>query len=161
MHPFRLIKSIKRAYSSGFKSLRQVEIDELSLGVREFEHINTGARFYHLEHSTSADAFSIAFRTLPKNSTGLPHILEHTTLCGSEAFPVRDPFFKMLNRSLAVYMNAWTGSDFTQYPFVTENRSDYANLRRVYLDAVFRPLLKKEDFLQEGWRFVIEGSSKE
>lgn len=156
-----LIKSIKRAYSSGFKQLRRVEIDELSLQVREYEHIGTGAQFYHLEHGTSADAFSIAFRTLPENSTGLPHILEHTTLCGSQAFPVRDPFFKMLNRSLAVYMNAWTGSDFTQYPFVTENPGDYANLRRVYLDAVFRPLLKREDFLQEGWRFYLEEGSKE
>ena len=139
--------------SEAFKKLRQVCVEELSLEVSEFEHLNTGALFYHLEHA-SADAFSIGFRTLPDDSTGLPHILEHTALCGSEAFPVRDPFFKMLNRSLAVYMNAWTGSDFTQYPFVTENSADYDNLRRIYLDAVFKPLLLKDDFLQEGWRLL-------
>lgn len=143
----------KRWFSSSFKKLRQIRVEELSLEVSEFEHLKTGALFYHLDHS-SADTFSIAFRTLPTDSTGLPHILEHTALCGSELFPVRDPFFKMLNRSLAVYMNAWTGADFTQYPFVTENSADYDNLRRVYLDAVFRPLLLKDDFLQEGWRLV-------
>lgn len=139
--------------SDSFKKLRQVRVEELSVNVSEFIHSETGAMFYHLDHS-SADAFSIAFRTLPTDSTGLPHILEHTALCGSQKFPVRDPFFKMLNRSLAVYMNAWTGSDFTQYPFVTENSADYANLRSVYLDAVFKPLLEVDDFLQEGWRLV-------
>ena len=150
---------MKRWFSTEtFKKLRQVRVDELSLEVSEFEHLKTGALFYHLDHS-SADTFSIAFRTLPTDSTGLPHILEHTALCGSQSFPVRDPFFKMLNRSLAVYMNAWTGADFTQYPFVTENKADYDNLRRVYLDAVFRPLLLKDDFLQEGWRLVPSGQS--
>ena len=141
----------KRWFSSpseAFKKLRQIRVDELSLEVSEFEHSKTGALFYHLDHS-SADTFSIAFRTLPTDSTGLPHILEHTALCGSQSFPVRDPFFKMLNRSLAVYMNAWTGADFTQYPFITENSADYDNLRRVYLDAVFRPLLLKDDFYKK------------
>lgn len=157
------MKGNRRLFSSfssvsSFKKLRQERIDELSLEVSEFVHNSTGALFYHLEHP-SADAFSIAFRTLPEDSTGLPHILEHTALCGSKSFPVRDPFFKMLNRSLAVYMNAWTGADFTQYPFVTENRADYDNLRRVYLDAVFNPLLLKDDFLQEGWR-LIPGADK-
>lgn len=151
---FMRVTTCRRLFSSdAFKKLRQVRVDELSLDVSEFEHSATGALFYHLDHS-SADAFSIAFRTLPTDSTGLPHILEHTALCGSKSFPVRDPFFKMLNRSLAVYMNAWTGADFTQYPFVTENSTDYANLRKVYLDAVFRPLLLKDDFLQEGWRLL-------
>ena len=149
----RLFSSLSHVSVDTFKKLRQVRIDELSLEVVEFVHKPTGALFYHLEHP-SADAFSIAFRTLPEDSTGLAHILEHTALCGSKAFPVRDPFFKMLNRSLAVYMNAWTGADFTQYPFVTENAADYDNLRRVYLDAVFNPLLLKDDFLQEGWRLI-------
>jgi presequence protease len=153
----------KRWFSSSseaFKKLRQIRVDELSLEVSEFEHLKTGALFYHLDHS-SADTFSIAFRTLPTDSTGLPHILEHTALCGSQSFPVRDPFFKMLNRSLAVYMNAWTGADFTQYPFVTENSADYDNLRRIYLDAVFRPLLLKDDFSQEGWRLVPSAGQRE
>ena len=147
--------------TKSFKLKREKKIDELSLSVSEFEHTPTGALFYHLDHASS-DTFSIAFRTLPPDSTGLPHILEHTALCGSQEFPVRDPFFKMLNRSLAVYMNAWTGADFTQYPFVTENSADYSNLRKVYLDAVFRPLLLKDDFLQEGWRVMMtsQGQAK-
>ena len=80
------------------------------------------------------------------------HILEHVTLCGSQKFPVRDPFFKMLNRSLSTFMNAMTGPDYTLYPFSTPNKQDYYNLMGVYLDAVFRPNLKEEDFRQEGWR---------
>lgn len=153
-------KSLSTSILDSFKKLRQVRVEELSVEVNEFVHSETGALFYHLDHS-SADAFSVAFRTLPTDSTGLPHILEHTALCGSQSFPVRDPFFKMLNRSLAVYMNAWTGSDFTQYPFVTENSSDYSNLRHVYLDAVFIPLLLADDFLQEGWRLVVGSKGKE
>jgi presequence protease len=144
-------------FNSSFCKVRQVRIDELGLDASEYKHLATGARYFHLEHS-SASAFSIAFRTLPRDSRGAPHILEHTVLCGSQRFPVRDPFFKMLNRSLAVYMNAWTGADFTQYPFVTENVADYGNLRGVYLDAVFRPLLAVDDFLQEGWRLTLNSS---
>lgn len=86
----------------------------------------------------------------------MPHILEHTTLCGSKKYPVRDPFFKMLNRSTASYMNAWTASDWTMYPFSSENKKDIENLRSVYLDACFNPLLRKMDFKQEGWRLEHE-----
>ncbi len=141
----------KTRINSTFRVLREVSIPELSIEAVEFEHQKTGAKAFHLQHSSPA-AFSIAFRTLPDDSTGLPHILEHTALCGSKKYPVRDPFFKMLDRSLAVYMNAWTGSDFTQYPFVSANEQDYQNLRSIYLDAVFNPLLQRDDFLQEGWR---------
>ncbi|XP_023336821.1 presequence protease, mitochondrial isoform X2 [Eurytemora carolleeae] len=98
------------------------------------------------------NAFSINFRTTPMNSTGVAHILEHTTLCGSKTFPVRDPFMKMLNRSLSTFMNAMTGPDYTLYPFSTCNHQDYLNLMNVYLDSVFNPLLREQDFLQEGWR---------
>lgn len=73
-------------------------------------------------------------------------------LCGSEKFPVRDPFFKMLNRSLATFMNAMTGPDYTLYPFSSTNEKDYRNLQSIYMDAVFKPNLKYLDFLQEGWR---------
>jgi hypothetical protein len=83
------------------------------------------------------------------------HILEHVTLCGSHRYPVRDPFFNMLKRSLNTFMNAWTASDHTSYPFSTQNAKDYANLTGVYLDAVFNPLLDRFDFLQEGHRFAF------
>uniref|UniRef100_A0A8C5SVS6 Presequence protease, mitochondrial n=1 Tax=Laticauda laticaudata TaxID=8630 RepID=A0A8C5SVS6_LATLA len=90
------------------------------------------------------------------DSTGVPHILEHTVLCGSERYPVRDPFFKMLNRSLSTFMNAFTASDYTLYPFSTQNPKDFQNLLSVYLDAVFFPSLRLLDFWQEGWRLEHE-----
>ena len=96
----------------------------------------------------------MAFPTAPQDDTGVPHILEHTVLCGSKKYPVRDPFCKMLNRSLSAYMNAWTCPTFTMYPFSIPagNVVDVNNLRSVYFDALFNPLLRKIDFLQEGWR---------
>lgn len=88
--------------------------------------------------------------------------MEHTVLCGSKKYPVRDPFFKMLNRSLASYMNAWTCSTFTMYPFSVSvgNMFDIHNLRSIYFDAVFNPLLRKTDFLQEGWRVEMNDKGK-
>ena len=91
-----------------------------------------------------------------RDSTGVSHILEHTSLCGSDRFPVRDPFFKMLSRSLSTFMNAMTGSDYTLYPFCTQNPKDFYNLLSVYLDAVFKPKLGRQDFRQEGWRLEHE-----
>lgn len=98
---------------------------------------------------------SVMFRTPPASSNGVAHILEHTTLCGSRRFPVRDPFFNMIKRSLNTYMNALTGYDHTMYPFSTTNAKDYANLRSVYLDAAFFPNLREHDFLQEGHRLAV------
>lgn len=79
----------------------------------------------------------------------MAHILEHTALCGSAKFPIRDPFFNMLKRSLQTYMNAWTGPDYTSYPFATQNAQDYYNLLAVYLDAAYFPRLDEYDFMQE------------
>jgi hypothetical protein len=96
--------------------------------------------------------FLVALRTVPHDSTGVAHILEHTALCGSEHFPVRDPFFMMLRRSLNTFMNAFTSSDWTAYPFASQNRKDFNNLLDVYLDAVFFSRLDPLDFAQEGHR---------
>ncbi|MBC2742638.1 MAG: insulinase family protein [Desulfosarcina sp.] len=98
----------------------------------------------------------MAFKTVPADSTGVAHILEHTVLCGSERFPVRDPFFSMLKRSLSTFMNAFTASDWTMYPFATQNRKDYYNLMDVYLDAAFFPNIDKLSFKQEGHRLDVE-----
>ena len=102
------------------------------------------------------NVFSIGFKTNPPDNTGVPHILEHTTLCGSKRYPVRDPFFKMLPRSLSNFMNAFTSADHTTYPFATTNRKDFSNLMSVYLDATLNPLLNENDFIQEGWRIGPE-----
>ncbi|XP_021354129.1 presequence protease, mitochondrial-like isoform X2 [Mizuhopecten yessoensis] len=120
------------------------------------EHDKTGAQHCHYAREDSNNTFSVMFRTTPMDSTGVPHILEHTTLCGSQKYPVRDPFFKMLNRTLATFMNAMTASDWTLYPFSTQNQKDYENLMSVYLDAVFFPQLRELDFSQEGWRLEHE-----
>lgn len=127
-------------------------IDELFLTAVRLTHLSTGAQYLHLARDDTNNVFSIGFRTTPMDSTGLPHILEHTTLCGSERYPCRDPFFKMLRRSLATFMNAMTGPDYTIYPFSTQNLKDYRNLQSVYLDSVFKPNLRELDFRQEGWR---------
>ncbi len=107
---------------------------------------------YHLAAPYSENVFLVALRTVPLDSTGVAHILEHTALCGSEQFPVRDPFFLMLRRSLNTFMNAFTSSDWTAYPFASQNRKDFDNLLEVYLDAVFFSRLDPLDFAQEGHR---------
>lgn len=127
-------------------------VPELSLVAVQLTHTRTGLQHLHLHSADSNNVFAVAFKTNPPDRTGVPHILEHTTLCGLHKYPVRDPFFKMLNRSLSNFMNAMTGHDYTYYPFATTNRRDFDNLMDVYLSLVFEPLLAYDDFAQEGWR---------
>lgn len=140
----------------GYTVKRVVEIPELMTTGVGLEHDKTGAQHCHFARDDSNNTFSVMFRTTPMDDTGVPHILEHTTLCGSQKYPVRDPFFKMINRTLATFMNAMTASDWTTYPFSTQNQKDYENLMSVYLDAVFYPQLRELDFRQEGWRLEHE-----
>lgn len=137
---------------SGFRVLEVSDVAELQLTTVRMRHLLTGADYLHVAKDDPNNVFCIGFRTTPLDSTGVPHILEHTVLCGSQRYPVRDPFFKMLNRSLSTFMNAMTGSDYTIYPFATQNPADFRNLMSVYLDAVFNPNLSEMDFCQEGWR---------
>ena len=109
----------------------------------------------HLACESNEKCFVVAFKTIPTDSTGVAHILEHTVLCGSKKYPVRDPFFMMTRRSLSTFMNAFTASDFTAYPFSTLNDKDFKNLLSVYLDATFFPNLNELDFMQEGHRFEL------
>ena len=135
-----------------FKWIRSERIDSLNLTLQEFQHIKTGALHYHMEAENTENVFLVAFRTVPMDSTGVAHILEHTALCGSKKYPVRDPFFMMIRRSLNTFMNAFTSSDWTAYPFASQNKKDFNNLLDVYLDAVFFTRLDELDFLQEGHR---------
>lgn len=121
-----------------------------------FEHEGSGAEHLHISRDDSNNAFGVSFRTTPTDSTGVAHILEHLSLCGSVKYPCRDPFMKMLHRSLATFMNAFTGPDYTMYPFSTQNPKDFENLLRIYLDAAFFPRLRLVDFRQEGWRLEHE-----
>lgn len=139
----------------GFTLRRTAPVPEYSVTALELEHAATGARYLHVEAADPTNVFAAMFRTPPRSSNGVAHILEHTVLCGSQRFPVRDPFFNMLKRSLNTYMNALTASDHTMYPFATANEKDWKNLLSVYLDAVFFPNLHEYDFLQEGHRLEI------
>ncbi|PIE66747.1 MAG: peptidase M16 [Deltaproteobacteria bacterium] len=122
----------------------------------QLEHDHTGAQHIHISNADKENTFGVAFKTVPADSTGVAHILEHTALCGSKRFPVRDPFFSMLKRSLSTFMNAFTASDWTMYPFSTQNRKDFYNLMDVYLDAAFFPALEELSFKQEGHRLEVE-----
>jgi len=140
----------------GYTVVQVSELSDFHAVATRLKHDKTGAEHLHIARDDQNNVFSVLFRTTPMDSTGVPHILEHTVLCGSKNYPVRDPFFKMLNRSLSTFMNAFTASDWTMYPFSTQNETDFKNLMSVYLDAAFYPNLREEDFRQEGWRLENE-----
>ena len=144
---------------SGFTLRRVKDVPELELQALHWVHNKTGGQYLHLAKDDPNNVFSIGFKTNPPDRTGVPHILEHTTLCGSEKYPVRDPFFKMMPRSLNNFMNAMTYPDHTVYPFATTNPQDFRNLVDVYLDSTLHPLLRENDFLQEGWRIGPQDAS--
>uniref|UniRef100_A0A3B3SHI6 Pitrilysin metalloproteinase 1 n=1 Tax=Paramormyrops kingsleyae TaxID=1676925 RepID=A0A3B3SHI6_9TELE len=140
----------------GFRVRQVTPVPDLCLTAVQLSHNVTGAEVLHLARDDSNNLFSVQFRTTPRDSTGVPHVLEHTVLCGSHKYPCRDPFFRMMSHSLATFMNAFTASDYTIYPFSTQNGKDFQNLLSVYLDAVFFPSLHELDFWQEGWRLESE-----
>ena len=139
-----------------FEQLSHRRIDSLDIDVTEYRHSKIGTPHFHLATNNPENVFLVGLRTVPVDSTGVAHILEHTVLCGSEKYPVRDPFFMMIRRSLNTFMNAFTSTDWTAYPFATQNRKDYFNLLDVYLDAVFFSRLHELDFAQEGHRVEFE-----
>jgi Zn-dependent M16 (insulinase) family peptidase len=145
-----------RATIGGYKVLRRERLERLEGTYLELEHERTGARHIHIECADDNNSFAVFFPTMPKDDTGVAHILEHVVLAGSQKFPVRDPFFSMTRRSLATFMNAFTASDWTMYPFSSRNAKDFMNLLEVYLDATFFPRLDEDSFKQEGIRFEFE-----
>ena len=122
------------------------------------KHELSGAKLMHLANDDANKAFSIAFRTPPQDDTGVFHILEHSVLCGSDKFPVKEPFVDLLKSSMQTFLNAMTFSDKTMYPVASTNEQDLFNLMDVYLDAVFHPAIyhKKGVFEQEGWHYELE-----
>lgn len=142
-----------------FKLIRTQNIDALHVQAQEYVHEASGARHLHFASENTENVFMVGLQTVPTDNSGVAHILEHTALCGSEKYPVRDPFFMMIRRSLNTFMNAFTSSDWTAYPFASKNKKDFNNLLDVYLDAVFFSRLDELDFLQEGHRLEFEGDS--
>lgn len=133
-------------------------IEEIQVRIVLLEHRASGAEIVHVETDDDENLFGLCFKTYRNDSTGIAHILEHTVLCGSEKFPVKDPFFSMTRRSLHTFMNAFTAKLWTCYPASSRIEKDFYNLLDVYMDAVFYPKLNKESFLQEGIRFAFQNS---
>lgn len=144
-------KTVGQKYGD-FEVTKISDISELQCKLVELVHIPSGAKVLSINNEDPENLFSLSFQTIPKTSNGVAHILEHTVLCGSKKFPVKDPFFAMQRRSLNTFMNALTGADFTCYPAASQVPKDLYNLLEVYLDAVFYPKLEELSFLQEGHR---------
>lgn len=144
----------------GFELLREQEIPEINTRARLFRHVRTGAELLSMENDDTNKVFGITFATPPTDSTGLPHILEHSVLCGSRKYPVKDPFIQLAKGSLNTFLNAFTFSDKTCYPVASQNLQDFYNLIDVYLDAVFYPRITPEILQQEGWHYELEAADQ-
>jgi presequence protease len=140
----------------GFLVERTQEIPELRSTAIIAVHEKSGARLVHLYNEDPNNLFAIAFRTPASDDTGVPHILEHSVLCGSRKFPIKDPFQELLKGSLQTFLNALTYPDKTVYPVSSQVEADFFNLVDVYCDATFHPLLSRNTFFQEGWHFDVE-----
>ena len=146
----------------GFLVERVVPLAELDGTLYEMVHEKTGLKLCWLRRPEENKTFAITFRTLPWNDTGVFHILEHSVLCGSDKYPVKEPFVELMKNSMNTFLNALTFPDKTMYPISSRNDKDYLNLMRVYLDAVFCPAIyhKPEIFRQEGWHYEFDENGK-
>ena len=150
------MKPINPAY----EILSESELPEYRCNGTLFRHLKTGCELYHLASEDEENVFAFTFRTRPRDGTGVAHIVEHSVLCGSERFPVKDSFLVMARRSLATFMNAFTYPDKTVYPAASAVEADYFNLMDVYGDAVFFPRLTEDTFLQEAHRLEIDAEGR-
>ena len=141
---------------NGFELLKEQDIPEMNTKARHFRHLKSGAELLSLENDDENKVFGATFRTPPKTSNGVAHILEHSVLAGSEKYPVKEPFVELLKGSLQTFVNAFTFPDKTCYPCASQNLQDFYNLIDVYVDAVFHPLLPKHILDQEGWHYELE-----
>jgi Zn-dependent M16 (insulinase) family peptidase len=140
----------------GFELLRERELPEAGSTARLYRHAPTGAELLSLINDDENKVFGVSFRTPPSDSTGVAHILEHSVLCGSRKYPVKEPFVELIKGSLNTFLNAFTYPDKTCYPVASQNLQDFYNLIDVYLDAVFHPLLAPHTFAQEGWHYELD-----
>ena len=142
----------------GFTVTKEKELPELNAVLYQMTHDKTGLGLVWLKRDEENKTFGIAFQTLPWDDTGVFHILEHSVLCGSDKYPVKEPFVELMKSSMNTFLNALTFQDKTMYPIASRNDKDFVNLMRVYLDAVFCPLIysKPEIFYQEGWHYELD-----
>lgn len=139
-----------------FTLQKEAFLPELNGTARLYIHDKTGARLLSIQNDDENKVFGITFRTPPKTSNGIAHIMEHSVLCGSRKYPVKEPFIELAKGSLNTFLNAFTFPDKTCYPVASQNLKDFYNLVDVYLDAVFYPLIPPETLMQEGWHYEIE-----
>ncbi|MBQ0068012.1 MAG: insulinase family protein, partial [Phascolarctobacterium sp.] len=141
----------------GFKILKFAHVEDVNADCYIMEHIKTGARLVYLDSEDDNKVFSIGFRTPPYDDSGVAHILEHSCLCGSRKYHLKEPFVELVKGSLNTFLNAMTYPDKTVYPVASRNDKDFANLMDVYLDAVFYPLIYENPYTlkQEGWHYEI------
>lgn len=142
--------------TKSFNLIEEKNIPELNATAKLYVHKRTGARLLSVINDDENKVFSINFRTTPKDSTGVAHILEHSVLGGSEKYPVKEPFVELLKGSLATFVNAFTYPDKTCYPVASQNVQDFYNLIDVYMDAVLHPLITEETLMQEGWHYELD-----
>jgi len=140
----------------GFELIEEQNIPELNARARMYRHSATGAELLGIIKEDKNKVFGISFRTPPDDATGVAHILEHSVLCGSRKYPVKEPFVELLKGSLKTFLNAFTFPDKTCYPVASQNTQDFYNLIDVYLDAVFHPRITEHIFQQEGWHYELE-----
>ncbi|MGK5088526.1 insulinase family protein [Bdellovibrionota bacterium FG-2] len=147
----------------GFRLVRVQPGKEVDGIARIYEHEKTGARLLYLSTADDNKVFSISFRTLPSDDTGVAHILEHSVLCGSRKFPSKEPFLELVKGSVKTFVNAMTFPDKTMYPVASRNDKDFKNLMDVYLDAVFFPKVVEDPYIlkQEGWRYEADPKTGE
>ena len=145
-----------------YELIRTVEIPEIGATAYQLHHRKTQAKFLLLESEDDNKVFNVTFRTTPENSEGTPHITEHSVLCGSDLFPVKDPFMELAKGSLNTFLNAFTYPDKTGYPVASRNEADFRNLMAVYMDAVFHPNIYKTDKIlkQEGWHYEMASAEE-
>ena len=151
------------AASHGFTAVKSEPVNEVEGVVHLMHHTASGARLMFIENDDANKAFSITFKTPAADDTGVFHILEHSVLCGSEKFPVKEPFVNLLKTSMQTFLNAMTFPDKTMYPVASTNEQDLVNLMDVYLDAVFHPDIYRRPviFQQEGWHRELEGEGED
>src|SRR5215831_16822364 len=140
----------------GFELIREQKVAEINALARHYRHDATGAELLSLVNNDENKVFGVSFATPPKDSTGVAHILEHSVLCGSRKYPIKEPFVELMKSSLNTFLNAMTFPDKTCYPVASQNVQDFYNLIDVYLDAVFFPRLTSQIFQQEGWHYEID-----
>ena len=146
-----------------YEIVQSRDLSDLSSKGTLLRHKKSGARVLLMENDDENKVFAIGFRTPPSDSTGVPHIMEHSVLCGSREFPVKDPFVELVKGSLNTFLNAMTYPDKTVYPVASCNDKDFQNLMHVYMDAVFYPNIYEQDktFRQEGWSYKLDAPDEE